>query len=233
MGGFVRRRRWVRLMMRPGKAKRALLEMDQPSGVADGEIVGHDHPSWIASILEGRSTTASSVLSISTHASEPLDQLPNTITDDVWQGCDTDQQWARCHALMNRLGRDGRKLEMWKKWLEPCITHNDSSTTGRDKGKQRQMSGVEDNSPQSSGILIPGGSPAPIASGTCSPSLDHVASVIRMHVSMNNAHSLDLMRNSLSTGGLYPSFIRISRVSIPIHQAPGPSRAIDAFIFQA
>jgi hypothetical protein len=185
-------------MMRPGKARRALLELDQPSDVTDGGIVGHDHPSWIASILDGRSTTASSVLSISTHASEPLDELPSTITDDVWQGYDTDQQWARCHALMNRLGRDGRKLELWKKWLGPHITNVDSSAMGRNKGKQRQKPCAEGNTSQSSENLNPGDSPAHIASGTYSPALDHIACVVRKHVSpVINAHSLNLMRNLL------------------------------------
>ena len=209
MGGFVRRRRWVRLMVRPGQARRALLDSDQPSDVADASLIGHGHPSWIAGILEGRTTTPSSALSIPTRVSEIADDSPNTSIDDVWQGCDADQHWARCHALMKRLGRDGRKLELWKKWLDPHITEADSS--GREKGKQRQKSWTTDNTPRSPDI---------VSTDTSPPPLDHIALVLQMHVSCVNQLHLRLTGGALSsTGRFYPSSLHVSRISCPIHQA--------------
>ena len=225
MGGFVRRRRWVRLMMRPGQARRALWDSDQPSDVADAGLIGHDHPSWIASILEGRTTTLSIAPSISTRVSEVVDESLNTSIDDVWQGCDADQHWARCHALMKRLGRDGRKLELWKRWLDPHITEADSSGTCREKGKQRQQSWTEDNTPRS---------PDVVSTDTSPPPLDHIALVLQMHVScMHQLHSR-LMGGALSsTGRFYPSSLRVSRISCPIHQASGSCWVITQIKTQA
>jgi hypothetical protein len=35
----------------------------------------------------------------------------------IWRGDDRD--WARCHGALRSLGRDGRKLELWKHWIGP------------------------------------------------------------------------------------------------------------------
>ena len=35
----------------------------------------------------------------------------------IWRGDDRD--WARCHGALRALGRDGRKLELWKYWIDP------------------------------------------------------------------------------------------------------------------
>jgi hypothetical protein len=35
----------------------------------------------------------------------------------IWRGDDRD--WARCHGALHSLGRDGRKLELWKYWINP------------------------------------------------------------------------------------------------------------------
>ena len=41
-----------------------------------------------------------------------LEELKN-----IWRGDDRD--WARCHGALRTLGRDGRKLELWKHWVGP------------------------------------------------------------------------------------------------------------------
>lgn len=35
--------------------------------------------------------------------------------EEVWAGDEGD--WKRCHDALRRLGRDGRKLELWKRWF--------------------------------------------------------------------------------------------------------------------
>jgi hypothetical protein len=35
----------------------------------------------------------------------------------IWRGDGRD--WARCHGALRSLGRDGRKLELWKHWIGP------------------------------------------------------------------------------------------------------------------
>jgi hypothetical protein len=49
-----------------------------------------------------------------------------------WEG--SEQDWVRCHRLMRRLGRDGRKLELWRMWLSPYLSDT-SNTDLLDKGK--------------------------------------------------------------------------------------------------
>lgn len=41
-----------------------------------------------------------------------LEELKN-----IWRGDDRD--WARCHGALRSLGRDGRKLELWRHWIGP------------------------------------------------------------------------------------------------------------------
>ena len=74
------------------------------------------------SILE--ETGALSVLPELEHHEEGATRPPFvmlTVTDDsaddlpVWRGDAGD--WQRCHLALRRLGRDGRKLELWARWL--------------------------------------------------------------------------------------------------------------------
>ncbi|RPD62932.1 hypothetical protein L226DRAFT_607651 [Lentinus tigrinus ALCF2SS1-7] len=92
--GLVRRRRWIRLMMRPAQ-------------------VHHDAESSLLSTLpelehleEGASRPPSVMLTPSSGS---------TVERDVWRGDGGD--WGRCHIALRRLGRDGRKLELWASWL--------------------------------------------------------------------------------------------------------------------
>jgi hypothetical protein len=89
-GGWVRRRRWVRLMMRP--ACPAAIEQSE-RGV----------PSTISPLIRYSVPPDSSALELETEKVM------------VWRG-DLDD-WKRCHHLMARLNRDGTKLELWREWL--------------------------------------------------------------------------------------------------------------------
>ncbi len=90
-GGWVRRRRWIRLMMRPA----------HPTATAEHSDDDGQHPH-----------TVSSPLTI-----VPDDSVSELETEKamVWKG-DLDD-WKRCHHLMTRLNRDGTKLELWRDWL--------------------------------------------------------------------------------------------------------------------
>jgi len=89
-GGWVRRRRWIRLMMRPA----------HPTTTEHSDDDGQHPP------------TVSSPLTI-----VPDDSVSELETEKamVWKG-DLDD-WKRCHHLMARLNRDGTKLELWRDWL--------------------------------------------------------------------------------------------------------------------
>ena len=89
-GGWVRRRRWVRLMMRPAC----------PTAIEQSE---RGVPPTISPLIR---------YSIPPHSSA-LDLETEKVM--VWKG-DLDD-WKRCHHLMARLNRDGTKLELLREWL--------------------------------------------------------------------------------------------------------------------
>ncbi|KAL4070932.1 hypothetical protein J3A83DRAFT_4093971 [Scleroderma citrinum] len=118
MGAWVRRRRWVRLMMRPAK--------------------------WI-SVHQGPSLTEdySSILP-STSAPFLVHPGSNVALDEasqLWVG-DPDKDWHRCRRLLGRAGADGHKLELWQMWLGPHILDEVADIEGKDKhqGKEYQPS---------------------------------------------------------------------------------------------
>ncbi|PFH54480.1 hypothetical protein AMATHDRAFT_134475 [Amanita thiersii Skay4041] len=91
-GGWVRRRRWIRLMMRPG----------QPPYESDGlSPTGRTTPTESEPVTSGSTAL--------------FDMMP----DDVWSGKDPEEDWKRCYSLMKKLEADSYKLELWYAWLEP------------------------------------------------------------------------------------------------------------------
>jgi len=97
-GAWVRRRRWVRLMMRPAI---------------------HTH-NGDPSATPSRSSSSPSLLS-------SLPAQSNQVAHS-WDG--TEKDWQYLQRLIKHLGRDGRKLELWRMWLVPYSSDN------KGKGKQ-------------------------------------------------------------------------------------------------
>jgi hypothetical protein len=122
-GGWVRRRRWVRLMMRPAKSSKHTDEMNANGDMNMGTTF-RDHASTNSLPLSSKSP----ILGIS-------DDIPLS-ADEVWRGDNVEHDWARCHAAMKCVGRDGRKLELWKSWLEPHIAQCELNKDVKGKGKQ-------------------------------------------------------------------------------------------------
>jgi hypothetical protein len=117
-GGWVRRRRWIRLMMRPRKARL------------------HSDP-------EGLTSSTSERCSMTSPNPIDLPDLPHAhvITESVWRGDESD--WSRCRLLMLRYGQDGRKIDLWKIWLGFCRSADQdqfccSGELGKGRGKQRR-----------------------------------------------------------------------------------------------
>ncbi|KAI0047837.1 hypothetical protein FA95DRAFT_1605785 [Auriscalpium vulgare] len=88
-GGWVRRRRWIRLMMRPAR------NSPDPNLLTNGATPAADS--------QPSSSSGSSALDLE------VDEK------DVWKGDEGD--WRRCRLLMRQLITDGKKLEVWKDWL--------------------------------------------------------------------------------------------------------------------
>ena len=122
---WVRRRRWIRLMMRPAKQR------SYPS--ATGHISSSVSPSPSVGIPANLSQDArpSPVLSSGGHSryswrSGPQSHPPSVLSPRsatssiapgfIWQGDGVDD-WERCHDYLRSLTRDGKKLEVWESWL--------------------------------------------------------------------------------------------------------------------
>ncbi|KAG5221896.1 integral membrane protein [Salix suchowensis] len=84
-GAFVRRRRWLRLMVRPARQ-----DTHKPSNHTNTTMM------------------ATPILCV-----DPFEAYPR----EVFMGDDADEDWKRCHALLKTAGRDGKKLELWHRWL--------------------------------------------------------------------------------------------------------------------
>ncbi|EAU92995.2 hypothetical protein CC1G_06715 [Coprinopsis cinerea okayama7 len=142
-GGWVRRRRWIRLMVRS-------------SGKPHRHDVDHDHSSTPSSHQTssqkarhrqsvGSSLLPTSVLSASTTVSSRWKDMN---PDDVWLGDSIEADWERCHQFMKRFGRDGRKLEVWRLWLGYYHPeYKDQFTVEDAKGKRREKQWTEDEGP--------------------------------------------------------------------------------------
>ena len=161
-GGWVRRRRWVRLMMRPARTveEKYRVEGDSWKSPCTGESIN------------------SSVVP----ASEITNDAADLDAQNVWKSDGVEQDWARCHMLMKRLGRDGRKLELWKRWLGGYYSEHAHLGHLIGKGKKMQKQRMEDNGPLPSEAAWANKTATVITEGA-SPVLEHVAAVLRVHVS--------------------------------------------------
>ena len=142
-GAWVRRRRWVRLMMRPAN-----------------HTHGHSAP------CNGIRTTIPFSPSLACPASKPsLVELDH----HVWDG--GEQDWHYVHRLLRQLGRDGRKLELWRVWLGPHTHASDSKA----KGKQSDAPSLssQDALEKRLSDVVPEGNPPPLV---------HLITILRDHV---------------------------------------------------
>lgn len=160
-GAWVRRRRWVRLMMRPAQHT-----------IAHSE--GSPSPSTSKNRLSDRPLDTSFVSLVHPQSEIALDELVLSANLE-WEG--NEQDWVRCHRLMRRLGRDGRKLELWRMWLSPYLS-DVSNTDLVDKGKLPES----DSSP--SMRLEDGGS------GIQIPPLEYLGAILQNHVCISFDRSI-------------------------------------------
>lgn len=128
-GAFVRRRRWLRLMVRPARQ-----DTHKPSHHIDANGDGDIPPAR-------RESPESPPIGA---AQDPFEVYPR----EVFAGHDADEDWERCHTLLKSAGRDGKKLELWHRWLG--LKHMDlSSTIGKSKMRRQvvKKQWSEDNEP--------------------------------------------------------------------------------------
>ena len=131
-GGWVRRRRWVRLMMRPAEFPPvSKTTISPPTSHSDTHLsVSHmDMPSSTSSVNTRSGELAKSSSDLSLSAASAL--------ASTWRG-DPEGDWMRCHRLLKEY-RDGKKLELWRKWLGLAsrpLTHGVDYVSIKGKGKE-------------------------------------------------------------------------------------------------
>ncbi|KAF8807412.1 hypothetical protein BYT27DRAFT_7223239 [Phlegmacium glaucopus] len=161
--GWVRRRRWIRLMVRPAKQKK-----DDHDGFTTPSTSSKDSAVW--------TRPHSSPPSVLTRGADIIDHWLQTEPANVWSG-DPKADWQRCLDVMKLFGRDGRKLELWSLWLG--FYHPNQFPSANSKGKRRE-DGIE--TPLPSDIFA-----ADILSrdSVSIAPRDRVVAVLRQHVSLS------------------------------------------------
>ncbi|KAL0951181.1 hypothetical protein HGRIS_007912 [Hohenbuehelia grisea] len=113
-GSWVRRRRWLRLMVRP-KAEDSSEQSCRPLEGAQSLWLSISTYSQSENQSDNRTSIAQSSLSPSSSSSltsNPFKVDPH----DLWQGTISEDA-ERCFMLLKHFDRDGRKLELWQWWL--------------------------------------------------------------------------------------------------------------------
>ncbi|KAF5375222.1 hypothetical protein D9758_000278 [Tetrapyrgos nigripes] len=138
-GGWVRRRRWIRLMMRPGLKRRHGPDEDTLTTPVSSSSRRN---SLIADLFERRLSGAPSIPSVSTIL-ESSEEILELGVGDV------EEDWKMCRQLMKVIGRsDGGRLELWKRWLG--LTKEDV----KEKGKERDDDVQDMDAPEDPNTLF-------------------------------------------------------------------------------
>jgi hypothetical protein len=109
-------------MMRPAKKNRR----------KHGDNLGYS-PVAESSLPHSRDSDSVSPSVDLSHAGRTTNSLN---VDDIWSSNDVELNWTLCHIIMKKLGRDGRRVELWKRWLRQ---YHDNILESDHKGKERDM----------------------------------------------------------------------------------------------
>jgi len=117
---WVRRRRWIRLMMRPAKpylhSTNGHLSSSTSPSLSTGAPVVRSQSPVPGDVERSRFSWRSGMHSLPPSASSSRSATSSIAPGFIWQG-DGGDDWERCHDYLRSLTRDGKKLEAWKLWL--------------------------------------------------------------------------------------------------------------------
>jgi len=175
-GGWVRRRRWVRLMMRPSKNKPcADLWGSTSSSSFSNRVRLLCHSTALSNL------TSTSELHLAT----------------VWRGNEDD--WNRCRLLMLRCTRDGHKLDLWRIWLgchQPSYRVQFTDDSLLNNREPAQKKSIENHGPLPSQLfeadVVPYLSMIP-------PPRDYILPILRKHVCPSIPHLIHTLKLCLGT----------------------------------
>lgn len=184
---WVRRRRWIRLMMRPAKPR--------PPPSTSGHIASSTSPSLGTGVHDVQSRSPvpsdgghsrfswrSGILSLPPSASSSRSATSSVAPGFIWQG-DEGDDWERCHDYLRSLTRDGKKLETWKIWLGlHDIVEGEGQKANIDGTNIAKKKWTEDEGLLPSQALV--ASPKVVDVST-SPPREWIVAAIREHVSVS------------------------------------------------
>ncbi|KIO27694.1 hypothetical protein M407DRAFT_189057 [Tulasnella calospora MUT 4182] len=157
-GGWVRRRHWLRLMMRPAERdKRHLHPSSSPKFRSDSPLASGSSSPSVGRSRGNSSATGSRAPGSSIIITDPkgtsIISALEPDDDDVstsaysalghtWRG-EPASDWERCRRVLAHYNRDGKKLEVWSEWLgithdaedahAPAISEDYLTVKGKDK----------------------------------------------------------------------------------------------------
>ena len=208
---WVRRRRWIRLMMRP--AKRSL----HPG--TEGQILSSTSPSPTIGIpagqrqslvpSNGRRSQYSWRQSLPPSVSSPYSVNSSVAPGFIWQGDGIDN-WERCHDYLRSLTRDGKKLEVWKLWLGLGGAGSGDVKETIDGANINKKKWTEDEGLLPSQEIVK--TPKSVDVSTIPPR-EWIVAAIREHVSVSIRSNLSLPDLKTFTDGGNPSNLRLPRLT--------------------
>lgn len=135
-GGWVRRRHWLRLMMRPpGHDKKFLHPSGSPRFRSDSPLDSGSSSPSVGQSRRNSSATGSrapgsiiitdprgtSIISALEPDDDDVSTSAYSALGHTWRG-EPASDWERCRRVLMHYNRDGKKLEVWSEWLG--VTHD-------------------------------------------------------------------------------------------------------------
>lgn len=204
---WVRRRRWIRLMMRPAKPR--------SHSTANGHLSSSTSPSLSTGALviqsqspvqgdgeRSRFSWRSGIHSLPPSASSSRSATSSIAPGFIWQG-DGRDDWERCHDYLRSLTRDGKKLEAWKLWLGlHCAVEGEGDRDNVDGVNVNKKQWTEDEGLLPSQTLVT--SPRVVDVSTAPPR-EWIIAAICEHVSISPRYDLPFPDPRCSLAGRDPT----------------------------
>lgn len=216
---WVRRRRWIRLMMRPSKqhlhpSARGQISPSTSSSPSIGIPAGQSQSPALSNGGRWRYSWRSGMPSLPPSVSSPLSVDNSVAPGFIWQGDGVDD-WERCHDYLRSLTGDGRKLEVWKLWLGLSGVVESEDVKEKVHGaniSKKQWSEDEGLLPSQAIAKAP-----KVVDVSAIPPREWIVVAIREHVSISLRSSPFVPNPETFTGGGNSPNLRLPRLPSSIH----------------
>ena len=219
---WVRRRRWIRLMMRPAKQRlhpdaKGQISLSASSSPSVGIPARQSQSPAPSNGGRSRYSWRSGILSLPSSVSSPLSVDSSIAPGFIWQGDGVDD-WERCHDYLRSLTRDGRKLEVWKLWLGlGGVVESEDVKVNVDGININKKQWTEDEGLLPSQTIV---KTPKFVDVSAIPPREWIVVAIREHVSISLQSSLFIPNPETFKGGGNSPNLRLPRLSSSVHHCP-------------